>query len=694
MQSRHSRHSRPSQQKRVPAHSPAVASFSLERMLGTAIVLAAMDVKMIMSREQHAIILAKAEGVPWEMPPHRDFRFFYGLCKQLIAGVEGSSSWLKLMQITRLMLLQEPDGSFVISPTMCVACRCGLQTGESIVSYLCKGDLKLLEEKTQLLLEVMPRELSDLCLLTENTEREIDPQRIWATLLATSLAKTHDLQAVYNPAACENPGSAEVRSITSEAEKYLKERSERNPKLALLRDGLQERAMTLVAEWSKVFEEMKGEYKEESEKKKQSKDAVKELTKSQAPAPRLHVRCLNGASALKKWFLKRIWVGLSAHAIVSIFMTKHSDPFSMGDKMFVQTNTFVTMLSFAIGLYFSKAYNCCEEGKAFLGCSIDGRFSECMGYATCVELSAGRVDLPEELENGSFVCLAFPQAAIMHRLVIVLIMVVCLVPVQSLLAALFQSPIPIPKHFSLATVTHESMVKKANKRGLSGCLQGCAFALYGLFFNITKLNKAVATLLVALINALCLPAAHFKTAVKTISKVVAGTPRKCINTIMGPEWVAKTAAERECLAFTAFVPFRYLDNGYVKYMVLGSLWVMATWILLTYGMLIRAMQGPDAEKQLISAWGLCLVIELFGKEGIKLLVLRNVVTEVQGFFQRLFTNEKTSMQQWLDHDVSRYVQARSANANDADDSEDDMEDLDDFDEVEQNDVDMDMDVDM
>jgi hypothetical protein len=48
------------------------------------------------------------------------------------------------------MLLQEPDGSFVISPTMCVACRCGYQTGESIVSYLCKGDLKLLEEKTQL----------------------------------------------------------------------------------------------------------------------------------------------------------------------------------------------------------------------------------------------------------------------------------------------------------------------------------------------------------------------------------------------------------------------------------------------------------------------------------------------------------------------------------------------------------------
>ena len=81
-------------------------------------------------------------------------------------------------------------------------------------------------------------------------------------------------------------------------------------------------------------------------------------------------------------------------------------------------------------------------------------------------------------------------------------------------------------------------------------------------------------------------------------------------THLSPLQAAKRAAERERLAYTVFTPFRHLDNGYVKYMVLGSLWAMATWILLTYGMLIRAMQGPDAEKQLISAWGLALVIEL------------------------------------------------------------------------------------
>jgi len=525
-----------------------------------------------------------------------------------------------------------------------------------------------------------------LCLATENTEGEMDPQRLWATFLAIGLAKAHVLQGVYNPKALEVPGSSEVRSVVSEAERYLDEKCEMNPKLALRRDGLQERAMTLVAEWAKAFDEMTGEYREAEV----TKSIARKFNKPQAA---FHQRILKSIRKGKNWVVRKVWVGLSAHSIVNIFMSKHSDAFSMGDKMFVQTNVFVTMLSFAIGFYFSKATNCCEERKIYLGCSMDGRFSACMGYATCMDLNTAGRDLPEELTGDSFVCLAFPQDVLMHRLVIVLIMVACLVPVQSLLGALFQSPIKVPKYFSLATVTKESLVKKANKRGLNGCLQGCAFALYGLFFNISKLNKAVATMVVALVNMLCLPAARFKLAVKKMSKKIAGVPQKCIDKMMGPEWVAKKAIERERLACTVFTPFRYLDNGYVKYMVLGSLWVMATWILLTYGMLIRAMQGPDAEKQLIGAWGLALVIELFGKEGVKLLVLRNLVNEVQNFFQKLFTDGEKSMQQWLDHDVSRYVQTRDnlVDYNSDDDDDDDMEENDD---LEQNDVDMDMGIDI
>ena len=53
-----------------------------------------------------------------------------------------------------------------------------------------------------------------------------------------------------------------------------------------------------------------------------------------------------------------------------------------------------------------------------------------MGYTTCIDLNTGAKDLPEELFVQGFNCLAFPQDSIMHRLMVVLIMVACLVPVQ------------------------------------------------------------------------------------------------------------------------------------------------------------------------------------------------------------------------------------------------------------------------
>ena len=68
--------------------------------------------------------------------------------------------------------------------------------------------------------------------------------------------------------------------------------------------------------------------------------------------------------------------------------------------------------------------------------------------------------------------------------------------------------------------------------------QGCAFALYGLLFSISKLNKAVATVVVAFVNTLCLPAAYFKLAVKKVSKKIAGAPQKGINKMTGPKWVS------------------------------------------------------------------------------------------------------------------------------------------------------------
>ena len=64
-----------------------------------------------------------------------------------------------------------------------------------------------------------------------------------------------------------------------------------------------------------------------------------------------------------------------------------------------------------------------------------------------------------------------------------------------------------------------------------------AFTLYGLFVNISKLNKAAAVMILALLNVLCMPAAHIKKMVKRVSKAIGNTPQRAVDAIMGPEWV-------------------------------------------------------------------------------------------------------------------------------------------------------------
>ena len=64
----------------------------------------------VISRAQLKVLLGKAKATSWEMPPHRSFDFYYMLFKQLIGGVDGSKSWIKLMQLSRLTCLQVTIG--------------------------------------------------------------------------------------------------------------------------------------------------------------------------------------------------------------------------------------------------------------------------------------------------------------------------------------------------------------------------------------------------------------------------------------------------------------------------------------------------------------------------------------------------------------------------------------------------------
>ena len=130
------------------------------------------------------------------------------------------------------------------------------------------------------------------------------------------------------------------------------------PALGKELEPLKERAAAVVAAWAERFDVVTGESKQTAEETEAAKQKEKKLLKR--PVTTVVREKLIG---WKNWIKKKVMVGLSAHAVISILMSKHSDSFSVGDKIFVQANVFVMMLAFAIGFYYSKSTNCCIERK-------------------------------------------------------------------------------------------------------------------------------------------------------------------------------------------------------------------------------------------------------------------------------------------------------------------------------------------
>lgn len=133
------------------------------------------------------------------------------------------------------------------------------------------------------------------------------------------------------------------------------------PALGKELEPLKERAAAVVAAWAEHFDVVTGESKQMTEQSEVAKQKEKKMVKR--PVTTVVREKLLG---WKNWIQKKVMVGISAHTIISILMSRHSDSFSIGDKIFVQANVFVMMLSFAIGFYFSKATNCCIEKKVYL----------------------------------------------------------------------------------------------------------------------------------------------------------------------------------------------------------------------------------------------------------------------------------------------------------------------------------------
>eukprot|EP00854_Cymbomonas_tetramitiformis_P011797 gene11797-13929_t len=117
--------------------------------------------------------------------------------------------------------------------------------------------------------------------------------------------------------------------------------------------------------------------------------------------------------------------------------------------------------------------------------------------------------------------------------------------------------------------------------------------------------------------------------------------------------VHKMTEEEELLARVHLV--HPMEHGLQKlaYLCIAMAWIMTTWSLLTFAMLIREMMGSDAEQDLIVTWATALALEILGKEAVKIVAIRVTVDYSTKYVERLFTGQ-TDAHAWFE----RFVMAR------------------------------------
>jgi len=305
---------------------------------------------------------------------------------------------------------------------------------------------------------------------------------------------------------------------------------------------------------------------------------------------------------------------------------------------------------------------------------------DCMGYELCSALKGAKALMPPELLAGQYACTAFPSPALMHRLWVVLMMVSVLLPIS-----MFYGEGMKLCHSKYATapiylsVVRLSTKQKAASRGHGAILQSCFFGLYGLFFNMDKLNKAIASCFIACFNFIFRTPKCVTKGIKAIRNSILGAIA-CVKEKLFPSSTGPPSAVQ-------IKPASILDNPIRQgmYSVLALAWFIAVWFCMTNAVQIRAAEGKQAEEDMLTAWGESLAVEQFGKEGVKLVFLKTFVAWLTGKLEAIFLREDM-LNKWHDGHLFKTI----INSQEMDDV-----DLDEDEEIPEDDEqDMDMDVDM
>ncbi|KAK3278789.1 hypothetical protein CYMTET_13294 [Cymbomonas tetramitiformis] len=387
---------------------------SLERCLGTAAVHAFLNMNSCLPDKVHLAHVTPAESLPWQCPPGKDFLWFRSVFQEMIA-MGRKPGWYLRSRLFTLIFMQATDGHFKLSQELADILWVGKPAEPPGSSMAGSFDLQALHRSMPLKM-LLGEEGEEEMKVAGREERLKEAESVWATLLASALYTHLPLTWVTNPTAPPN----ERTTLGHLADTWL-EADARQDHIRGQLPELSAMATKLVVQW----DEDHINRLEELHKWMPSYATVSDQQ------PPWWKRTYNWTAQSAFWIV-------SSHPLVAIYLVKPSEAFSRSERLVVQMNVFIIMLSFCMFFYYSRAMGCCEEFKDYVGCPPAG-LSDCFAQPTCQTLFAEKTgdSLPEELEAADFVCTAFPTTSWMDRIWSVLIINAALIPVNVFLMSLF-----------------------------------------------------------------------------------------------------------------------------------------------------------------------------------------------------------------------------------------------------------------
>ncbi|KAK3288822.1 hypothetical protein CYMTET_3720 [Cymbomonas tetramitiformis] len=613
----------------------------VERMLGTAIVQAFLSMNTILSKKDLSMQTTLASQLPWQMPCDRPFPWYVNTFKVLIGSIR-TVGWYHRSFLWNLLFLQRPDGSYKMNIHLATVLKSGRPLEDLMINPVAPFDPAVLEESMpRQLMEALALEGGPLNDASDDRTAFMHPSRtsstvardVWATILAVQRLRTYPFTWVENP---DDPPWKQI-SIQSKSEEYIARRCQEYPALASSLPELEQIASEHTQHWAekhetRIADMYASEQLSEREKGNRAESFRERLLEGGQPRKwaRSHVKTWR---AVKRSVVRVV----KAHPITAIFLVSATEPFTRSDRILVQANTFICMLLFAVWFFYSKAVNCCRELRTHLTCpSSSDVTAPCLGFQTCAALVVGENagGMPEELmQQGKFVCTAFPQATYVDRIWTVLIMISILTPLTISLSHLFimHANANIPTNWEIRRLPNKCA---ASVGTTTAALQTVLLTLFALFFKFEKMNKAIAVTFVAIIKVMIVKSFHAQA-------VIAST--FCCWCTLGA--ASRRVSEDDALppAITKLGSLMQPSMQHFAYCTIAVLWLVIAWALFTYAMLIREMMSTEAENEFFVMWATAFGLGLFGAETVQIILIQIFASVIGDKIHMLFANVDPSM---------------------------------------------------